>query len=35
MARKMKKRRTEKVVNTMMNNLERGFKKITKEINKR
>ncbi len=31
MARKMKKRRVEKTVNNMLDNVEKGFKKIAKE----
>lgn len=34
MGRKMKKRRVEKTVNNMLDNVEKGFKKITKEMNK-
>lgn len=35
MARKMKKRRVEKIVNNMLDNVEKGFKKISKEMNKK
>ncbi|ABS34655.1 hypothetical protein RSJ21_14490 [Clostridium botulinum] len=35
MGRKMKKRRVEKTVNNMLDNVEKGFKKIAKEMNKK
>lgn len=34
MGRKMKKRRVEKAVNNMLDNVGKGFKKIAKEMNK-
>lgn len=35
MGRKMKKRKMEKIVNNMLDNVEKGFKKIAKEMNKK